>query len=155
MGESRRSSPSNPSKNVGEGNAGVNLAKSENSCFYATTMHDPCTRMINECEGWGVFIATKKFSATSHEKCHSTILMIKLFRRHDFFLNKLLRGPRKVKLRHLWLRWSWPNVPAYQNFWSTMWHPLVAKFSNMCYFYHFLRVRWKRSPQSTGLPWKI
>ena len=72
-----------------------------------------------------------------------------------FFLKKLLWGPMKMKFRVLWLRWSWPNVLAYQNFWSTMWHPLVAKFSNMCYFHHFLRVRWKRSPQSTGLPWKI
>ena len=72
-----------------------------------------------------------------------------------FFLKKLLWGPMKVKFRHLWPRWSWPNVLAYQNFWSTMWRPLVAKFSNMCYFHHFLRVRWKRSPQSTGLPWKI
>ena len=44
----------------------------------------------------------------------------KLFRKHDFFLKKLLWGPRKLKLRHLWLRWSWPNVLAYQNFWSTL-----------------------------------
>ena len=73
----------------------------------------------------------------------------------NFFLKKLLLGPMKVKFRHLWLRWPWPNVLAYQNFWSTIWHPLVAKFSNMCYFHHFLRVQWKRSSQSTGLPWKI
>ena len=72
-----------------------------------------------------------------------------------FFLKKLLWGTMKVKFRHLFLRWSWPNVLAYQNFWSTMWHPLVAKFSNMCHFHRFLRVRWKRSPQSTSLPWKI
>ena len=72
-----------------------------------------------------------------------------------FFLKKLLWGPMKVKFRHLWLRWSWPNVLANLNFWCTIGHPLVAKFSNMCYFHHFLRVRWKRSPQSTGLPWKI
>ena len=57
----------------------------------------------------------------------------------NFFLKKLLLGPMKVKLRHLWLRWSWPNVLAYQNFWSTIWHPLVAKFSNTCHFWHFLR----------------
>ena len=30
----------------------------------------------------------------------------KLFRNHDFFLKKLLWDPRKVKFRHLWLRWS-------------------------------------------------
>ena len=79
----------------------------------------------------------------------------KLFRYGDFFLKKIIVGPRKLKFRHLWLRWSWPNVLAYQNFWSTIWHPLVAKFSNTCHFWHFLRVRWKRSPQSTGLPWEI
>ena len=35
----------------------------------------------------------------------------------------------KVKFRHLWLRWSWPNVLAYQSFWSTYgtpWWPNLA-----------------------------
>ena len=72
-----------------------------------------------------------------------------------FFLNKLLWGPMKVKFRHLWLRWSLPNVLAYLNFWCTMGHPLVAKFSNMCYFHHLLRCPRKTWPKSTGLPWKI
>ena len=72
-----------------------------------------------------------------------------------FFLKKLLWDPRKVKFRHLWLRWSWPNVLAYLNFWCTIGHPLVAKFSNMCYFHHLLRCPRKTWPKSTGLPWKI
>ena len=33
--------------------------------------------------------------------------------------------------------------------------PLVAKFSNMCHFRHFLRVPRKTWPKTTGLPWKI
>ena len=109
------------------------------------------TKVISTTFQYKKYIACKK-------SCSPTHLHVKVSRDLDylnFFLKKLLWGPRKLKLRHLWLRWSWPNVLAYQNFWSTIWHPLVAKFSNTCHFWHFLRVRWKRSPQSTGLPWKI
>ena len=77
------------------------------------------------------------------------------FRLVDFFLKKLLRVPIGSQIRHLWPRWPSPNVLACLNLKLTQGHPLVAKFSDMCHFRHFLRVPRKTWPKSKGLPWKI
>ena len=55
-------------------------------------------------------------------------------------LKKLLWVPMGSHIRHLWPRWPSPNVLACLNLNLTQWHPLVAKFSNICHFRHFLRV---------------
>ena len=59
------------------------------------------------------------------------------FRLVDFFSEQIIVGSQ---IRHLWPRWLSPNVLACLNFNLTQGHPLVAKFSNMCHFQHFLRV---------------
>ena len=72
-----------------------------------------------------------------------------------FCLKKSFLSPGWFRSRNFWKRGSWPNGLACLNLNLTQGHPLVAKFSNMCHFRHFLRVPRKAWPKSTGLPWKI
>ena len=64
-------------------------------------------------------------------------------------------SPGWSRSRHLWPRWPSPNVLACLILNLTQWHPLVAKFINMCHFRYFFRVPRKTWPKSTGPPWKI
>ena len=66
-------------------------------------------------------------------------------------LKKLLRVPMGSQIRHPPRKPS-PNVLACLKLKLTQGHPLVAKFSNVCHFRHFLRVPRKTWPKSTGLP---
>ena len=77
------------------------------------------------------------------------------YRLGDFFLKTLLWIPMGSQIRHILPRWPSPNVLACLNLNLTQGHPLVAKFSNICHFRHFLRVSQKTWPKSTGLPWNI
>ena len=55
-------------------------------------------------------------------------------------VKKILWVPMGSQIHHLWPRWPSPNILACLNLNLTQWHPLVAKFSNICHFRHFLRV---------------
>ena len=64
-----------------------------------------------------------------------------------FFLNKLLWGPRRSKIRDFCYNWPWPTI-----FWGPYVFgpprpPYMARNAKMCYFEHFLGVRWKNHPK--------
>ena len=69
-------------------------------------------------------------------------------------VKKLLWIPMGSQIRHLWGRWPSPSVLACLNLNLTQGHPLVAKFSNMCHFRHFLRVPRKTWPKSESEKWR-
>ena len=71
---------------------------------------------------------------TNTSNCH--LIVITWFQ----CVKKLLWVPMGSQIRHLWPRWPSPNILACLNLNLTQWHPLVAKFSNICHFRHFLRV---------------
>ena len=71
-----------------------------------------------------------------------------------FCLKNSFLSPGWSQIRHLCPRWPSPSVLACLNLNLTQWHPLVAKFSNMCHFRHFLRVPRKTWPKSESEKWR-
>ena len=72
-----------------------------------------------------------------------------------YFLKKIYWGPRRATIRNFAIITLDPLYFEVHIFSNPLNPPICLENAKMCYFEYFFGVRWKKTPQSRGPPWKI